>query len=389
MINISDKTNCCGCTACKSICTHQAITMKPDEQGFLYPCINIDKCTNCGLCEKVCPITNNDKRNASYQTIYAARTKQDDVLMRSSSGGMFYTLASYVVAELKGIVIGVKYDENMVVKHAVADTLDGLKCFHGSKYVQSHIEGIFEITKRYLEDKRYVLFTGTPCQVHALKLFLKKEYENLLTMDLICHSVPSPLIFKEYVNFVEQKVHKKLVSIDMRNKKKGWSHAFYYYYYFADGTSLGDDKLGVAHWGKLFFSGLITRPSCNQCRFTNLRRTGDITVADYWDDSNKRPDTYSNKGTSLVIINTQKGREIYDTIKTNVDFWVLTESEAMQPCLQHPHAANPKRELFWTFYNKHGFSKSYKKFFTTPWYSKGYKLFKKCAGVIIRKCGLK
>lgn len=363
--------------------------MKLDNQGFQYPYINTETCIKCGLCDNVCPIINSGKRNLTYQKIYAARTKYDDILMRSSSGGIFYMFASYVISSLNGLVIGVEYDGNMVVRHAVTDTLDGLKRFHGSKYVQSQTEGIFEIVKKYLDNGRFVLFSGTPCQVHALRLYLRKDYDNLLTMDLVCHSVPSPSFFKEYVDFVEKKIQKKLVSIDMRSKKNGWSHKFYYSYHFADGTVIGDESLPVEHWGKLFFSGYLTRPSCNQCHFANLKRPGDVTIADYWDDSNKRPDIYYDKGTSLVIINSHKGKNVFDSISSIVYSWEISEREAMQPCLQHPTNANPNRDDFWMFYNKYGFDATYKRYFIDHWYLKGYRFVRKCVGKTFRKLGLK
>ena len=369
MLQIKAKEDCAGCTACYSVCRHDAIILNVDEQGFVYPSFDINKCVNCKLCDKVCPIVNSEIRNIDYKKIYAVRTKDDDVLQRSSSGGVFYMLSSYIIAKKKGVVFGVTYDD-MVVKHTYVETLEGLLKFHGSKYVQSHIAGIYEQVKNFLECGRYVFFSGTPCQVLALKLFLKKNYENLLTMDIVCHSVPSPLIFREYVEYIESIYNKKLLSIDMRNKKHGWSHKFYYCYNFKDGTILGDDELKAEHWGKLFFSGLITRPSCNKCKFTNFRRAGDITAADFWDDLNKRPEAYSDKGTSLMLVNTLKGLEAFESIRTSVYSWEITEEEALQPCLIAPYVPNPQRDEFWLYHNKFGFKKAYRKYFKTSLYRK-------------------
>lgn len=369
MIHLKTKEDCTGCTACYSVCKHGAVSLYNDEQGFVYPMFNTDNCIECNLCNKVCPVLNFEKRNASYLRIYAARTKNDDVLMRSSSGGLFYMLASHIITQKKGVVFGVIYD-NMVVKHTFTETLEGIRAFHGSKYVQSEVRGIYEKVKDFLNQGRFVFFSGTPCQVMALRLYLRKDYDNLLTMDVICHSVPSPLIFKEYVDYVESVHHNQLVSIDMRNKANGWSHKFYYCYNFKDGTSLGDDKLKVEHWGKLFFSGLITRPSCNQCRFTNFRRVGDITLADFWDDRKKKPEAYSNKGTSLMIVSSMKGLDVFESIRSSVYNWEITEEEALQPCLIAPYEPNPMREAFWQYHNKYGFKKSYRRYFKTSLYSK-------------------
>lgn len=367
MIEIKDKKDCCGCLACYSVCKRKAIKLTTDEQGFLYPQVDKNLCIDCGLCERVCPVVNSEKRNPGYKKIYALRVKDEDVLKRSSSGGAFYALASYVISEFHGVVFGVKYNEKMVVCHAFSETLEGLKSFQGSKYVQSNIEGIYEQVKSFLKTSRVVLFTGTPCQVMALRLYLKKDYENLICIDIICHSVSSPIIFKEYVEFVNSKYPGNLIKIDMRNKTKGWSHAFYYYYYYySDGSNLGDDKLKCEHWGKLFFSGLITRPSCNDCKFTSYRRAGDITIADFWDDKLKRPEAYSSKGTSLFIVSTDKGAELLSNIEDTVNKWELTQNEAFQPCLKNPVSVNSKRDEFWKYHNLYGFKKTYNKYFKTP-----------------------
>ncbi|MCF0124476.1 MAG: Coenzyme F420 hydrogenase/dehydrogenase, beta subunit C-terminal domain, partial [Clostridia bacterium] len=197
-------------------------------------------------------------------------------------------------------------------------------------------------------------------------LFLKRNYDNLLCVDNICHSVPSPLIFKEYVNLVNSKYPSPLIKIDMRNKENGWSHTYRYKYFFADGSSIGDESLKLEHWGKLFFSGLITRPSCNACHFTSFSRVGDITVADFWDDKGKRPDAFSKNGTSLFIVNTDAGSEILNKIAYSVDKWELSKEEALQPCLVSPVASNPQKDEFWLFYANKGFYAAYQKFFATP-----------------------
>ena len=363
MIKVTNPSDCCGCTACYSICKHNAINLRTDSKGFIYPQFDEVQCIDCGLCNNVCPIVNAEKRNENFKQIFAVRLKDETILKKSSSGGAFYAIASYVIKELHGVVFGVEYDNEMTVRHNYTETLEGLRKFHGSKYVQSATTGIYNEVLKKLKEERYVLFSGTPCQIMALRLFLHKKYEKLICIDLICHSVPSPLIFKNYVDYVSR-IHKsRLIGLDMRNKSKGWSHLFYYYYYFANGMCIGDEKLKCEHWGKLFFSGLITRPSCNECRFTNYRRTGDITIADFWDDDLKRPECFSEKGTSLVIVSTDTGDSIVEKIKENIHIWALSKSESYQPCLAHPYKANPKFNEFWDYYNKFGFEKAYRKYF--------------------------
>lgn len=385
MIKITNPADCCGCTACASICKHKAIKLSTDEKGFVYPVFNSNLCVNCGLCDNVCPVLNNERRNNDYKAIYAVRVKDEEILMRSSSGGAFYSVASYVITVLNGVVFGVEYDENMVVRHTCTDTIEGLNKYHGSKYVQSDTTGIYDKVKAILIQGRYVLFTGTPCQVMALRLFLKKTYKKLICIDLICHSVPSPLIFKEYVDLVGKRHRSKVVSIDMRNKKYGWSHSFYYYYYFSDGQIIGSEKLRCVDWGKLFFSGLITRDSCNECKFSSYRRTGDITIADFWDDGFKRPEAYSKKGTSLFIINTEIGLHTMGKIRDSIQFWEINKEEAFQPCLVHPVAPNPLKQSFWAYYKKHGFEKSYNKYFVVSKLAKFKCRLKTIAKTILSK----
>lgn len=362
MIEIMNSFDCCGCTACASVCSRYAITMKPDIKGFCYPVVDSTKCINCGLCDKVCPQKNVNENSESSPAYFAFRTNNNQVLGKSSSGGAFFEIASYVIKN-NGIVCGVKYDENMNVMHSFATTIEELEQMQGSKYVQSDLIDVFPKIKRLLEDHKYVLFTGTPCQVAGLHFFLRKTYENLLSIDLICHSVPSPLIFKDYVGFVEKKTRKKLVSIKMRDKEKGWSHRFYYRYLFADGTSVGSDGLNCEHWGKLYFSGLMTRPSCERCVFTSYQRVGDLTIADYWDDMKQRPDIYSKQGTSLVIVSTDKGLNCFNKISENNNCWKLTKEESFQHCLTAPHEANPNSVQFWNYYLKNGFVKTYNRYF--------------------------
>ena len=380
MIKIENLKNCCGCTACSAACNRDAITMRADSKGFVYPIIDTSICIECGLCEKVCPQINDKKSLSLDANYYAFRTKDSTTLNNSSSGGIFFEIASFIIEKKHGVVCGVLYDDNMVVKHAFVDNITDLKFLQGSKYVQSDLSQIYRQVKSYLAEGRYVMFTGTPCQVAGIKLFLRKPYSNLLLVDLICHSVPSPLIFKDYVNLVEKKNNKKLVSIKMRDKEKGWSHRFYYRYIFSDGTSIGSDALNCEHWGKIYFSGLITRPSCEDCKFTSYERAGDITIADYWDDSKQRPDAYCSQGTSLVIVSTQTGLDIFSVVADDNLSWQLSKGEAFQHCLEAPHAANFNSNRFWNYYFKHGFVKTYNRYFDRSFINKVIRKIYKISG---------
>lgn len=329
MISIADKAQCCGCTACASICMHKAITMQPDEEGFLYPIVNLDLCTDCGLCEKSCPIIKRNSVNgvSNQKALYAARHTDRETLLDSSSGGVFWALVEFTLGK-KGIVCGVEYSPTMVVRHAFAETVEDCKRFMGSKYVQSDLNDIYPKIKSYLNDNRYVLFIGTPCQVEGLNLYLRKNYETLITADLVCHAVPSPLIFQEYVALINKKMRGKLRAIDMRYKRIcGWSHRYSYKYSFDTCKSICDPS-NISNWGRLYFSRLIDRPSCHACRFTNFCRSGDFTLADFWDDSEKRPELHSTDGTSLLLVNSDKAFKLIDEFSTALALWPVTQEEA-------------------------------------------------------------
>lgn len=369
MIKINKLSDCTGCSACASICSRKAIVMSADREGFLYPNIDLKKCVDCGLCEKVCPVKNRDAncQNTHVIDFYAARNRDKDILFKSSSGGMFYALAEMVIKE-NGIVVGAKYDENLNVIHAIVESLDECKHLMGSKYSQSEIGTVYQEIKQHLVNGRKVLFTGTPCQVHGLRLFLRKQYPNLLCCDLVCHAVPSPLIFKNYKLFIEKIYHRRLTSISMRDKeKRGWSHDFSYVFNFVDGKRICDSKK-IVNWGKIFFSRFINRPSCYHCRYSNMDRVGDITIADYWDDSHRRNDIYSKDGTSLVLINTESGISAWEHVRDSLSYWKLSEADAIQPCLLRPTPEPENRSAFWAFYLKHGFIKTYYTFFHVPYW---------------------
>lgn len=223
MVNIINKADCCGCTACASICTHSAITMQPDIEGFLYPAVNSDLCTNCGLCEKVCPTTYYDTLDKAMSSpkIYALRNRDSKILKTSSSGGVFAELVSYTLSK-DGVVYGAVYDENFHVIHRLAKNETEALQIRGSKYVQSDLRGIYKDIRDQLRKNQFVLFSGTPCQVQGLKNFLIKPYVNLLTVDIMCHCVPSPRVYDDYLHFIQKTFKSSISSIFMKDKTLGW-----------------------------------------------------------------------------------------------------------------------------------------------------------------------
>ena len=203
MIAIKEKHNCCGCSACVQVCPKQCIRMYADNEGFLYPQVNSTICIDCGLCEKVCPVINQNKPNVPL-SVYAAKNINEEVRIKSSSGGIFTLLAEQIISE-GGVVFGARFNENWEVVHDYTETIDGLESFRGSKYVQSSISDNFKVAKQFLKEGRKVLFSGTPCQIAGLKKFLQKEYENLLTMEVVCHGVPSPMVWRDYIDYKRAK----------------------------------------------------------------------------------------------------------------------------------------------------------------------------------------
>lgn len=350
MIELKHKADCCGCTACYTICHHDAINFKADKEGFFYPVFDKDKCIECGLCEKVCPIIKyKSEPKIGNPVLYAAINLNPKQYMQSSSGGIFILLCKYIISK-QGIVCGAIYNNDFVVKHAFAQTLEECKAFQGSKYVQSDLKDIFYQIKSYLKAGKYVLFSGTPCQVAGLKLYLQKDYENLFTVDIICHGVPSPLIFKDYLEFIKGK--NEIKSINMKSKSAQYGTAIQIN--FKNGKSIRN-TLKTNLWYKLYFKHYIIRPSCHKCQFTHYNRSGDLTIGDSWGLNKFYPNFHPNKMASLILLNTVKGHILYDEIKSQIDSIAIRKEESIQPQLQEPTQISPNRNKFWDDYSLLGF----------------------------------
>jgi Pyruvate/2-oxoacid:ferredoxin oxidoreductase delta subunit len=318
MIREGDKIHCTGCNACVNVCPQSAIQQVPDSEGFLYPRINNALCIECAQCLSVCqifkPLTNTAEKNQKY---YAAIHKDPDVLLKSSSGGAFSALAKYV-SDKNGVVIGCTFDEDMNVVHVAAEPKDGYAQFRGSKYVQSNCGDIYLQTKKYLNDNRFVLFTGTPCQIAALKAFLNKDYPLLITVDIICHGVPSPALWKMHVALLEEKGKRKLLSYEFRNKSKvGWS--LYYYYYYAGKKKPNHGISNLDAYYSSFLRGENYRECCYSCRYASLVREGDFSIGDYWGINEFHSDINSKKGVSLVLANTKKAHELLPELSKSME----------------------------------------------------------------------
>jgi coenzyme F420-reducing hydrogenase beta subunit len=353
MINIVDPSKCCGCTACESICNHDAIVMKPDSLGFLYPAIDRSKCVECGLCEKVCSFNDNYDTSLNFlqPVAYGARHKDINEVLQSRSGAIFVAISDYVLS-MGGVIYGVGFVDHFTVAHKRAVSKKERDEFRGSKYVQSDLRGIFKQVKVDLKAGIKVLFVGTGCQTSGLNSYIgPKLRENLILIDIVCHGVASPFYWRDYVNYLENK-YGNLVKVDFRDKKKyGWS-SHHESFSFSNGH--------IEYPQKSFYESILFRKSCFNCHFCNTLRPSDITIADFWGwEKQNASANADNLGLSLVLINTQTGIYIWNQIKKDIDFFEAKPYAYLQPNLQNPTKLHNKRLTFEYDYKKKGFEYVY------------------------------
>ena len=313
MITVTEKSKCSGCYACYNACPKGCIQMIADEEGFWYPQVNTENCIGCGVCEKVCPIIHKwQPDESSFTKTFAALNKNEEIRLQSSSGGIF-TLIAESILEQGGVVFGAAFsDDFRSVHHIYVDKKSALEKLRGSKYVQSNIGDTYQQAKRFLDDGRKVLFTGTPCQIGGLYSFLRKPYENLYTQDIICHGVPSPLVWEKYVEERENKAESKTQRMFFRHKKYGWK-TFAVLFEFSNNKKYLKD-LQEDPFMRAFLSNACLRPSCHACSFKSIERQADITLADFWGVQSVMPDMDDDKGTSVILIHSKKGQSLIDSI---------------------------------------------------------------------------
>ena len=327
-IQCVSKKSCCGCSACVQKCPKNAIKMVEDEEGFFYPVIDKRKCINCGLCQKVCPAINfKSNIDAGFPVAYAVKNKDNNDLIHSSSGGMFSVLAKMVLQN-NGVVYGAAYDKNNKVIHIGIDSEKELKKLQGSKYVQSDINNSYINVERNLKSGKLVLFTGTPCQIKGLKNFLIRDYDNLITCDLVCHGVPSQKLFAKYIDYLEKKYKRKIKSYNFRSKERnGWGLTAKVVFKNKTFKFINSD---FDPYYSNFLNCNTYRLSCYNCEFACLNRTSDITLADYWGVLQFHSDFYSKDGVSLVLINSKKGKDIFNKVKDKIEYIDTDISNAIQ-----------------------------------------------------------
>ena len=320
MIRITNKQDCCGCHACASVCARHSITMHEDNEGFLYPVVDASTCTDCGLCEKVCPVINQDEPRKPLK-VYAAKHEDDEIRMKSSSGGIFTLLAEQII-DVGGVVFGARFDEFWEVIHDYTETKEGLAAFRGSKYVQSKIGKTYQQAEFFLKAGRKVMYTGTPCQIAGLKKYLRKEYANLLAVDFVCHGVPSPKVWRMYLDEsiacqnIESNIkspcamlRKKFIKkIEFRSKSSGWKNfSFALSLIQSDGrivtfTTMYQSELYM----QSFLYNLTLRQSCFSCSFKKGKNVADITMGDFWNIDSIDSSFYDDAGVSLLLVYSEK-----------------------------------------------------------------------------------
>lgn len=323
------KTDCYGCTACSIKCPKSAVTMVPDNEGFIYPSIDKSKCINCGLCQTVCPYEKNIEMN-NNMSAYAFINSNKEDLHDSSSGGAFIAFAKEII-DSEGVVCGCIFDEKLKAIHCITDNLKIVKRMQGSKYVQSDLGIIFTDVKIELDSGRSLLFVGTPCQVAGLKGFLGKDYPNLITIDLICHGVPSPKLLSQYIDFEKSNGH-VITDICFRDKENnGWA---------SSGTlsliSNGKHKIkhispyNNGYYNLYYLNNEVSRISCYSCKFATSSRVGDITIGDCWNIDALLPNVDYSNGVSVLLINTEKGHDIFNKIKHCNSVYSISISDAIK-----------------------------------------------------------
>ena len=344
VINSVNKTDCSGCGACACTCPMHCLTMKSDSEGFYYPYIDNKNCISCGKCLSVCSVKSKPKTNNYNRRVFVVQHKDDRIRRESTSGGAFTAIAEYIVKN-GGIVFGAGMDENFRVRHMPAYDIEQLALFRNSKYSQSYLGDTFLKIKNYLLDGKKVLFSGTPCQVAGLKKFLPFADENLVTADVVCRGIPSPLVFEKYIDYQKRRFG-EFDKVLFRDKYSGYTHTAMSLY--RDNVCLYHNGLEYDPMLKLFYRGMICRPVCSNCRFKEIKRHSDFTLWDCFSAAEINSDFDDNKGTTFVMLHSEKAEMIFEKIQENIR---SSECETEKVCggtaemlKSIPH--NPERREF-------------------------------------------
>lgn len=366
MINIRKKVECCGCNACGDVCSRGAITYKNDSEGFWYPEVDINNCINCGLCEKICPIIhecNSKQVNNEEPECYAAEHKSIEVVFSSTTGGMFSALAD-IMYNQKGYVGGAVHNDDFSVSHFISNSRSDLQKLRRSKDLQSNAKGFYREVKRLVIAGEKVLVCGVPCQIAALTNYLGKDYDNLITVDLICAGVNSPKVWRKYLDYIEEINGSKIVWTENKSKEYGWNNLTQKFV-FEDGNEYFDTRKTSLFTKGYIESHLYCRPSCYDCKFKGFPRVADITIGDFWGIGSYSKKYNSDMGTSVVMINSDKGKKYFDKAKRRINSeqvpldWVISGNPALKNSIS---VLSDKREEFFEDLNVLRFDKLIKKY---------------------------
>lgn len=373
MIHITDKSKCCGCNACVQRCPKQCITMHEDREGFLYPKVDQSFCIDCGLCDKVCPVQNQNSPKQPLQ-VFAAKNRNEEQRLRSSSGGIFIHLAEYVINQ-GGVVFGAHFDKNWDVEHAYAETFEELEPLMRSKYVQSRIGNTYKEAEQFLKQGKLVLFVGTSCQIAGLKKFLRKEYDNLLAVDFICHGVPSPGVWRNYLDCLKSERSEDagkntvlsstlsvpvITGINFREKQLGgYGWKKFGFVVHSESFSRGDKNSVLTStifydniYMRGFLSNLYLRPSCYQCPAKSGKSQSDLTIGDFWGINKFRPEIDDDKGVGAILVYTYKGQEVLNKIGVELTKMEYNEVISSNPSICNSVTLSQNRRRFWKKYAK-------------------------------------
>lgn len=385
--------NCTGCAACYSVCPQHAISMHEDSEGFLYPVIDVDKCTDCELCEERCPVLSKDNLpiNREKPDVYIAWHNNLEIRLQSSSGGAFTALATAVL-NTGGIVFGAAFDDKFLVYHKPVEHLDDLKILRGSKYMQSRIGDNFRQAQHFLDKGQQVLFSGVACQIAGLYAYLGREYDNLYTCNLVCKGVPSPKVFRKYLDYMETRFDSKVASYSFRDKRYSW--ALNEAITFINGQKKYSSyfKHEVPYYYGFAVESLFSRRSCYSCPFKGLPTVADITLADFWSIRKQEPKWNDEKGTSLILVNSDKGNSLFqksqvDLLTKQCPFAYIESNSNLMGSARCPR----KRKTFFKELDRLPFEMLIEKYMTPSSYIFRYpsKLTKRLKNMIKRMIGRK
>lgn len=358
-LNSNDKNECCGCRACEQICPKKCIRMVKIE-GFLYPQINKNDCINCKMCEQICQMNQTEKlKHKEKKSVFAAWNAKEAGIASSTSGGMFPALSDLIIED-GGIVYGAVLEINskeVLIKRA--ETLNDREAMRKSKYVWSNTENTYSEIKKELNNGRKVLFSGTPCQVAGLRSFLRRDYEKLFCIDIICHGMPSNIVFQSYVEYLEREYHSGIRKFEFRYKKEGIMKSCYHIE-FENGVVL-EEGLGENAYSRTYNSLIAHMPMCNQCPYATGDRVSDITIGDFWGIEKIDSKSMNASGTSMVIINTKKGEELWENSLKKISYHEEDINEAMKcnPALCRPNKRHPWKKGFMKCIERDGFKKAF------------------------------